>query len=126
MKIINTTDAPSAVGPYSQAVAANGFVYLSGQLGLVPETGKLIDGGTLAQAQQAFRNIAEVLEAAGSSVENVVKTTCFLTNLDEFAAFNALYAEFFVGNPARSCVEVSRLPLGGTVELEVVATLLSS
>lgn len=121
MQIINTTDAPAAVGPYSQAVSAGGFVYLSGQLGLVPETGKLADGGTLAQAQQAFRNIAAVLKAAGTSPESVVKTTCFLTNLDEFAAFNALYAEFFTGKPARSCIEVSRLPLGATVEIEVVA-----
>ena len=123
MSIISTDKAPVAVGPYSQAVTANGFVYLSGQLGLVPETGKLAEGGTAAQALQAFRNIDAVLTASGSSVANVVKTLCFLTNLDEFAEFNALYAEYFTGKPARSCVEVSALPLGGTVEIEVIATL---
>ena len=121
--IISTDKAPGAVGPYSQAVTANGFVYLSGQLGLVPETGKLAEGGTAAQAAQAFRNIDAVLTAAGSCAANVVKTLCFLTDLGDFAEFNALYAEYFTGKPARSCVEVSALPLGGSVEIEVIATL---
>ncbi|MDR0905435.1 MAG: RidA family protein [Oscillospiraceae bacterium] len=123
MAVIATDKAPAAIGPYSQAITANGFVYLSGQLGLVPETGKLAEGGTLEQAKRIFRNIAAVLDAAGSKPENVVKTTCFLTDLGDFAAFNALYAEFFTGKPARSCVEVSKLPLGGSVEVEVIATI---
>jgi len=122
--IIQTENAPSAVGPYSQAVVANGFVYTAGQLGLLPETMKMVEGGVQEQAQQALINLQQVLTAAGSSLDQVVKTTVFLANMDDFAAMNAIYATFFTQNPpARSAVEVARLPLGALVEIEAVALL---
>ena len=120
--VIHTTNAPVAVGPYSQAMDCGEFVFCSGQIPLVPETGLMIEGGIDAQARQMFANIKAVLNAAGLDFCNVVKTTVFMTDLSQFAAFNAIYAEYFPSNPpARSCVEVSALPKGALVECEVIA-----
>lgn len=120
---IQTDHAPAAVGPYSQAVVANGFVYVAGQVPLVPETKKLIEGDVTVQTQRVLDNVKAILEAAGTSMANVVKTTVFLTDLADFQAMNAVYATYF-GDvpPARSTVQVAGLPLpGARVEIEVVA-----
>ena len=120
--VIHTTDAPAAVGPYSQAMDCGEFVFCSGQIPLVPETGLMVEGGIEAQARQMFANIKAVLNAAGLDFGNVVKTTVFMTDLTQFALFNGIYAEYFPENPpARSCVEVSKLPKGALVECEVIA-----
>jgi 2-iminobutanoate/2-iminopropanoate deaminase len=124
MKIIATDKAPAAIGPYSQAILTGGLVYLSGQIPLVPETGLAAEGGIRAQVEQVLKNIGAVLREAGSAPDKVVKTTCFLTDMGDFAEFNELYAQFFTGKPARSCVAVSALPKGVNVEIEVVAELL--
>ena len=122
MNVICTKNAPAAVGPYSQAIDCGDFVFLSGQIPLVPETGLVADGGLEAQAHQIFANIKAVLAEAGMSLSNVVKTTVFMTDLSQFAAFNAIYAEYFKAPyPARSCVEVSALPKGVLVECELIA-----
>lgn len=122
MNVICTKNAPAAVGPYSQAIDCGDFVFLSGQIPLVPETGLVADGGLEAQAHQMFANIQAVLAEAGMSLSNVVKTTVFMTDLSQFAAFNAIYAEYFKAPyPARSCVEVSALPKGVLVECELIA-----
>ncbi len=122
MNVICTKNAPAAVGPYSQAIDCGDFVFLSGQIPLVPETGLVADGGLEAQAHQMFANIQAVLAEAGMSLSNVVKTTVFMTALSQFAAFNAVYAEYFKAPyPARSCVEVSALPKGVLVECELIA-----
>ncbi len=121
MKQIETKQAPAAIGPYSQAIAVGDFIYTSGQIPLVPETGVLREGDIVQQTQQAIQNLSAVLEAAGSSLSNVVKTTCFLQHMGDFAAFNAVYEGYFSGKPARSCVEVSALPKGALVEIEAVA-----
>ena len=121
MKIIHTENAPAAIGPYSQAIAVNGLVYTSGQIALDPKNGTLAGDSIEAQTEQAIQNLKAVLEAAGSSLENVVKTTCFLQRMSDFAAFNAIYEKHFPGKPARSCVEVSALPKGALVEIEAVA-----
>ena len=123
MKQIETAHAPAAVGPYTQAIEANGMLYTSGQIPLDPRSGRIDAEGIEAQTAQAIRNLAAVLEAAGSSLEKVVKTTCFLRSMDDFAAFNAVYASLFPGKPARSCVEVSALPKGAKCEAEVIAEL---
>ena len=123
MEKIFTEKAPAAVGPYSQAVAAGGMVYTSGQIALDPATGELVGSTIAQQAEQVMKNLIHVLEAAGSSPEYVVKTLCFLTDMNDFAAFNAIYARYFTGNPARSCVEVRALPKGAVCEVEVIATL---
>jgi 2-iminobutanoate/2-iminopropanoate deaminase len=123
MKIISTNSAPAAIGPYSQAVEVDGFLFASGQIPLSPETGAVVSGGIKEQAEQVMRNIAAVLTAAGSDFSQVVKTTCFLTNMDDFAAFNEIYSQYFTGKPARSCVAVSALPRGVLVEVEVVAKI---
>lgn len=123
-RIIHTTHAPAAVGPYSQAVGIGSLVYTAGQIPLDPQTGKMIDGDISAQTERALTNLQAVLEAAGSSLENVIKTTVFLQDMGEFGAMNAVYARFFGENPpARSAVEVAALPLGARVEIEAVATL---
>ena len=120
--VIHTTDAPAAVGPYSQAMDCGDYVFCSGQIPLVPETGLMAEGGIEAQARQMFTNIKAVLNAAGLDFGNVVKTTVFMTDLTQFAVFNGIYAEYFPENPpARSCVEVSALPKGALVECEVIA-----
>ena len=120
MEKIHTDFAPAALGPYSQAVKANGFVFLSGQGGINPETGKLVDG-LEAQTLQAIKNIEAVLKAAGTDFTKVVKTTCFLANMSDFAAFNKIYADYFVSKPARSCVAAKELPANFLVEIEVIA-----
>ena len=121
MDIIETKNAPAAIGPYAQAIASGGLVYTSGQIPIDPATGAIEAAGIEAQARQAIRNLAAVLTAAGSGLDKVVKTTCFLRNMADFAAFNAVYAALFPGTPARSCVEVSALPRGALVEIEAVA-----
>lgn len=122
MNVISTKNAPAAVGPYSQAIDCGDLVFLSGQIPLVPETGLVAKGGLEAQAHQMFANIQAVLAEAGMSLSNVVKTTVFMTDLSQFAAFNAIYAEYFKAPyPARSCVEVSALPKGVLVECELIA-----
>lgn len=118
---VSTEHAPAAVGPYSQAIKAGNLVFASGQLGLIPATGKLPDG-IEQQTRQVLANLSAVLTAAGSSVDRVVKTTIFLTNMSDFATVNGLYAETFSGvPPARSTVQVAALPLGGLVEIEAIA-----
>ena len=118
---INAAGAPAAVGPYVHAVKAGDFVFTSGQLGLDPVTGNLPEG-VEAQADQAIRNIETVLKAAGLSLADVIKTTVFLADINDFAAINAIYAKYFVGDtPARSCVQAAALPKGGLFEIEVVA-----
>lgn len=120
--VIQTNQAPAAVGPYSQAIDCGDLVFCSGQIPLVPETGLMVEGGIEAQARQMFANIKAVLNAAGLDFSNVVKTTVFMTDLSQFATLNGIYAEYFPGNPpARSCVEVSALPKGALVECEVIA-----
>ena len=118
---VHTDKAPAALGPYSQAVVAGEMVYLSGQGGINHETGKLVEGGVVAEAKQIMKNIGAVIEAAGTSFENVVKTTVFLADMGDFAAFNEVYAEYFTTKPARSCVAVKTLPAGFAAEVEVVA-----
>lgn len=122
MKTINAAGAPAAVGPYSHAVGVGNLVYTSGQVPLVPETGKLIAGGIEAQTEQVFRNLAAVLAASGLDFSNVVKATVFLTDLTDFGAVNEIYAGKFPENPpARSCVQVAALPTGARVEIELIA-----
>ena len=120
MKIITTDKAPGAIGPYSQGYVAGGFVYTSGQIPVVPQTGEIPEGIT-AQAEQSCRNVGAILAAAGVGFENVIKTTCFLADMGDFAAFNAVYAKFFVSRPARSCVAVKALPKGALCEIEAIA-----
>lgn len=121
-KTIATSSAPAAVGPYCQAKLCGNTLYTSGQLGLVPETGKLPEGGIEAQAEQALKNLGAILKEAGMDYADVVKTTCFLADIKDFAPFNAVYARYFQGEvPARSCFQVAALPLGALVEIECVA-----
>lgn len=120
--IIHTPSAPAAVGPYSQAVRAGNFVFTAGQIGLDPATGLIVEGGVEAQAQQVLANLAAVLAAAGSSLDQAVKTTIFLTDMADFAAVNAVYgAAFSASPPARSTVAVRALPKGALVEIEIIA-----
>ena len=123
MKIISTENAPAAIGAYSQAISANGFVYTSGQIPIDPASGSITAETIEAQTEQAIKNLSAVLDAAGSGLGYVVKTTCFITDMDSFSAFNGVYAKYFTGKPARSCVEVSKLPKGALVEIEAVALL---
>ncbi len=120
--IVSTEKAPKAIGPYSQAIHTDGFVFAAGQTGLDPSTMELVAGGVEAQARQVLTNLRHVLEAAGTGMDRVVKTTVFLTDMANFAAMNAVYMEFFPENPpARSTVAVAGLPKGGLVEIEAVA-----
>jgi 2-iminobutanoate/2-iminopropanoate deaminase len=120
--VISTPKAPAAVGPYSQAVQLGNLIYTAGQIPLVPETGKLIEGGIEAQTRQVMQNLANILEAAGSNLAHVIKTTLYITNLGDFAAINQVYGSFFASEPpARSTVQVVALPLGANIEIEVVA-----
>lgn len=122
MKTISTTSAPQAIGPYSQAIQVGQFIYTSGQIPLNPGTGTLVEGGIREQTQQSLSNIKAVLEAAGVKMSNVVKTTVFLADMNDFAAMNEVYATFFSKPfPARSAVAVKTLPKGALVEIEVVA-----
>ena len=121
MNVIETTKAPGAIGPYSQGVAAGGILFTSGQIPVNPADGS-IPQGISAQAEQSCKNVAAILEAAGTGMDSVVKTTCFLADIADFAAFNAVYAQFFTGEvPARSCFAVKSLPMGGLVEIECIA-----
>lgn len=120
--IITTDQAPAAIGPYNQAIKANGVVYTAGQIPLDPATGEVVPGDITEQTNRVLQSLGAVLEAAGSGLDRVVKTTCFLTNLDDFPAFNAVYATFFAeAAPARSTVQVSKLPRGVLVEVEAIA-----
>ncbi len=120
MKVIATEKAPGAIGPYSQGFITNGFVYTSGQIPVNPADGT-IPQGIAAQAEQSCKNVGAILEAGGSSFEKVVKTTCFLAEIADFAAFNEVYAKFFTSKPARSCVAVKDLPKGVLCEIEAIA-----
>ena len=120
MKVISTTKAPAAIGPYSQGYEVNGLVFTSGQIPVNPETGDVADG-IAAQAEQSCKNVGAVLEAAGVGYENVVKTTCFLAEMADFAAFNEVYAKYFTSKPARSCVAAKALPKGVLCEIEAIA-----
>ena len=123
MKKIDTEKAPAAVGPYSQAVVAGGMVYTSGQIALDPATGALVGETIEEQTEQVMKNLMAVLEAAGTKPENTVRTLCFLTDINDFAAFNEIYAKYFTEKPARSCVGVQSLPKGALCEVEVIAAL---
>lgn len=121
-QIISTSGAPKAIGPYSQAVKIGGHVFTAGQIPLDPTSGKMVEGGIEEQTRRVMENLAAVLDAAGSSLARVVKTTCFLADLDDFAAFNGVYARYFPTDPpARSTVQAARLPAGALVEVECVA-----
>ena len=123
-EIVSTSSAPAAVGPYSQAVKSGGLVFTAGQIPLDPASGKLVADGIEAETQQVIKNLDAVLTAAGTGLENVVKTTIFVTDIADFAKVNQVYGSFFTGNPpARSTVQVAALPLGAHVEIEVVAAL---
>lgn len=123
MNQIHTEKAPAAVGPYSQAVVTGGMVYTSGQIALDPETGELVGKTIEEQAEQVMKNLVSILEAAGTKPELAVKTLCFLTDMNDFAAFNEVYARYFTEKPARSCVGVQALPKGAICEVEVIATI---
>ena len=121
-KVVETDKAPGAIGPYSQAVIANGMVFCSGQIPIDPMTGEFVEGGVVEQAEQVLKNLGEVLEAAGSGFESVIKTTVFLSSMEDFAAMNEVYAKFFdTSKPARATVEAGGLPKGALVEIECVA-----
>ncbi len=120
MKMIETKNAPAAIGPYSQGFEVNGIVYTSGQIPVDPETGAVPEG-IAAQAEQSCKNVGEILKAGGTTFEKVFKTTCFLADMGDFAAFNEVYARFFTGRPARSCVAVRTLPKGVLCEIEAIA-----
>ena len=121
-QIIQTGRAPQAIGPYSQAVKARGFVYASGQIPIDPETGQFVAGGITEQTEQVMKNVAAVLEAAGSGLDRIVKTTVFLADMQEFAAMNEVYGKFFASDPpARATVQAAGLPRNARVEIEVVA-----
>ena len=121
-KVISTAEAPQAIGPYSQAIEAGGFVFVSGQIPLIPATGELGEGSVEVQTARVLENLKAILEAAGSSLESVVKTTVYITNMDDFAKVNGIYGQYFQENPpARVCVEVSKLPKGALVEIDVIA-----
>ncbi len=121
MEKIFTEQAPAAIGPYSQAIKTGGLVYTSGQIPINPVTGMIEASDITGQTEQVMKNLEAVLKAAGSSFERTVKTLCFLKNMDDFAAFNKVYARYFTGKPARSCVAVAALPKGALVEVEVIA-----
>ena len=121
MNVISTNNAPSAIGPYSQGMICGNLIFTSGQIAINPANGEIEAEGIAAQAEQACKNIKAILEEAGSTLENVVKTTCFLADMGDFAAFNEVYAKYFTGKPARSCVAVKTLPKNVLCEIEVIA-----
>lgn len=123
LKVIATDRAPAAIGPYSQAVQAGNLLFLSGQVPIVPAEGKVLATDITGQAEQVMKNIGEILREAGLTYTNVVKTTCFLADMGDFAAFNAVYGAYFTGKPARSCMAVKDLPLGVLCEVEVIASM---
>lgn len=121
MTTISTPNAPAAIGPYSQAKVVNGMVFASGQIPIVPATGEIAEGDITVQAEQVMKNVGEILKAANCGYEEVVKTTCFLAEMADFGAFNAVYEKYFTGKPARSCVAVKTLPKNALCEVEVIA-----
>ena len=123
MKIVETKNAPGAIGPYSQGIIANGFLFASGQIPIIPATGAIAEGDITVQAKQVMENIGEILKEAGTDYEHVVKTTCFLADMADFGAFNGVYEKYFTGNPARSCVAVKQLPKNVLCEVEVIASI---
>lgn len=123
LKKIHTEKAPAAIGPYSQGVIAGGFLFASGQIPIDPATGEIHGGDIAAQAEQVMKNIGALLEAAGTDYQNVVKTSCFLADMGDFAAFNEVYAKYFTEKPARSCVAVKTLPKNVLCEVEVIAAV---
>ncbi len=120
---ISTPNAPAAIGPYSQAIVIGDLLYTSGQIPLDPQSGKLVGTTIIQQTAQIMKNLGAVLDAAGTSFENVVKTTCYLANMEDFKKFNTVYGQYFTGKPARSCVAVKELPMGALAEVEVIAHL---
>ena len=120
MNVIDTKNAPGAIGPYSQGFTVNGFIYTSGQIPVDPASGEVVEG-IKAQAEQSCKNVGAILNEAGSGFDKVFKTTCFLADMGDFAAFNEVYANYFVSKPARSCVAVKTLPKGVLCEIEAVA-----
>ena len=120
---VATDKAPAAIGPYSQGIIVNGMLYASGQIPMIPETGAIAEGDISVQALQVMKNVGEILKAAGTDFEHVVKTTCFLAEMADFAAFNAVYEQYFTGKPARSCVAVKQLPKDVLCEVEVIAVV---
>lgn len=123
LKKVETLKAPAAIGPYSQGIIVNGMLYASGQIPIIPETGAIAEGDITVQAKQVMLNIGAVLEAAGTDYAHVVKTTCFLAEMEDFAAFNGVYEQYFTGKPARSCVAVKQLPKNVLCEVEVIAVV---
>ena len=123
MQKVHTEKAPAAIGPYSQAVIAGNLVYTSGQIPIDPASGEIVGTAIEEQTKRVCENLSAVLDAAGTSIEKVVKTTCFLQDMADFAAFNGVYAQYFIGKPARSCVAVKTLPKNVLVEVEVIAEL---
>lgn len=123
MKAIETETAPAAIGPYSQAMVYGGLVYTSGQIPVVPETGNVVGDSIEAQAEQSCKNVGAMLAASGTGYEHVIKTTCFLSDMNDFAAFNAVYEKYFVSKPARSCVAVKTLPKNVKCEIEAIAEI---
>ncbi|HWT76661.1 MAG TPA: RidA family protein [Mobilitalea sp.] len=122
-KVIQTDKAPAAIGPYSQALVHGNFLFASGQIPINSENGQIVEGDIKVQALQVMKNVQAILEAAGVTFENVIKTTCFLKNMDDFAAFNEVYAQYFTGKPARSCVAAAKLPMDVLCEVEVIAVV---
>ena len=122
-KVISTTNAPAAIGPYSQAIEVNGMVFASGQIPVDPTTGEVAGDTIETQAEQSCKNVGAILEAAGLGFDNVVKTTCFLAEMADFAAFNAVYEKYFTSKPARSCVAVKQLPKNVLCEVEAIAVV---
>ena len=123
MNVVSTDKAPAAIGPYSQAIVTNGFIFVSGQIPVNPATGAPAGNTIETQAEQSCKNVASILEAAGSNMNKVIKTTCFLADMADFAKFNEVYAKYFVSLPARSCVAVKALPKDVLCEIEVVAEI---
>ena len=121
MKFISTDQAPAAIGPYSQGIVTGNLLFASGQIPIVPATGEVLQGTIEEQTHQACKNVGAILKAAGTDYTRVVKTTCFLANMSDFAAFNGVYAQYFTEKPARSCVAVKDLPKGVLCEIEVIA-----
>ena len=121
MQTITTPSAPAAIGPYSQAILSGNTLYASGQIPINPASGQIEARDIAAQTEQACKNVGEILKAAGMGFENVVKTTCFLSDIADFAAFNEVYAKYFVSRPARSCVAVKDIPKGALCEIEIIA-----
>ncbi len=123
MKAVSTNNAPGAIGPYSQAIIAGGMVYTSGQIAIDPATGSMVEGGVAEQTEQVCKNVKALLEAVGTSIDKVVKTTCFLADMADFAVFNEIYAKYFTSKPARSCVAVKTLPKGALAEVDTICLL---